>query len=263
MAQYSFGAGVLWGTPLSDSSGNAISNPTPVQFGVLQNVTLDITFENKMLYGSNQFPVAVGRGKGAVTGKAQAAQIFGRMWNSIFFGQTLTAGIINDVYATTGKAIPETPFTITVSSGAESATVTQIPDSGTWAADLGVLDANGLPMVRVASSPATGQYTVAAGVYVFASADAGKMVRISYQYTAVSTTASKSTIINQPMGYAPVFRCDLLLPYQGKNLIVTLPQCISTKLSIATKQDDFNIPEFDFSAFADSSGNILTYGTTD
>jgi hypothetical protein len=32
-------------------------------------------------------------------------------------------------------------------------------------ADLGVRDANGNPMTRVASAPATGQYSVTAGVY--------------------------------------------------------------------------------------------------
>lgn len=263
MAQYSFGAGILWGTPLSDSSGTAISNPTPVQFGALQDVSLDISFENKMLHGSNQFPIAVGRGKGKVSGKAKAAQISGRMWNSIFFGQTLNAGIVNDIYDTVGKAIPATPFTLTVSSTAADATHVQIPNSGTWSADLGVRNSSGLPMVRVASAPTTGQYSVSAGVYVFAAADTGNTVFIDYKYTATSTTATNSTIINQPMGYAPAFRCDLLLPYQGKNLIVSLPQCISTKLSIATKQDDFNIPEFDFEAFADSAGNVMAYGTSE
>jgi len=254
MAQFTFGSGVLWGTPLSDATGTAITNPTPIQFGTLQDCSVDISGDIKELYGQNQFAVAVGRGKAKITGKAKFAQINGSLLNSLFFGQTVTNGILSDVYDTTGAAIPATPFTITPTP----------PSSGTWTADLGVRDSTGLPMTRVASSPTTGQYSVSiAGLYTFAAADTGKTVFINYQYTATSTTATKSTVQNVLMGYAPTFKADLYMPYNGKSLIVTLPQCISTKLSFATKLDDFQISEMDFSAFADSAGNTITWATTD
>jgi len=35
---------------------------------------------------------------------------------------------------------------------------------------------------------------------------------------------------------------------------------VAQKLSLATKLDDFTIPEFDFLAFADASGNIGKIG---
>jgi len=255
MAQYSFGAGVLWGTPTLDAYGNAIAATaaTPVQFGVLQEVNLDVSFDNKMLYGQNQFPVAVGRGKGKISGSAKFAQINGLMLNSLFFGQTMANGIINDVYDTTGAAIPATPYAITPT----------VPGSGTWVRDLGVRNASGLPMTRVVSAPATGQYMVAAGVYTFAAADTGLTVFINYQYTATSLIAKKSTIINLPMGYAPAFTCDLFSPYAGKAVTITLPNCIGSKFTFATKQDDFIIPEFDFDAFADAAGNVMTYSTSE
>ena len=63
MTQNVFGAGVLWATPTTDAYGNTIANPTPVQFGIAQEVSVDVSFDTKMLYGQNQFPVAVGRGK--------------------------------------------------------------------------------------------------------------------------------------------------------------------------------------------------------
>jgi len=254
MSQFVFGSGILWGTPSTDAAGNAVANPTPVQFGTLQDVSVDISFENKTLHGQNQFAVAVGRGKGKITGKAKFAQMNGLLLNSLFFGQTMTAGIISDVYDTTGSAIPaSSPYTITPTA----------PSSGTWSADLGVRDATGLPMVRVASAPAAGQYSVAAGVYTFASADQGKTVFINYQYTASSTTAQKSTVQNVIMGYAPSFKVDLYTPFQGKSLILTLNNAISTKLTIATKLDDFAMPEFDFEGFADGSGQVMTYALTE
>lgn len=253
MAQMLFGSGILWGTPLTDASGNAISNPSPIQFGTLQEVSLDISFDTKLLYGQNQFPVAVGRGKGKISGKAKFAQVNGTLLNSLFFGQTMTAGIIGDVYDTTGAAIPTTPFTITPT----------VPSSGTWAYDLGVRNSSGLPMTRVASAPTTGQYSVAAGVYTFAAADTGLTVFINFQYTATSTSAKKSSVMNLPMGYAPSFQCDFSLPYNGKSKIWRLPNCIGSKLSFATKQDDFVVPDFDFEAFADAAGNVATWATTE
>jgi hypothetical protein len=252
MTQNVFGAGILWATPTYDASGNSISNPTPVQFGICQEISVDISFDTKMLYGQNQFPVAVGRGKGKVSGKVKFAQLNGLTLNNVVFGQTLASGIVSDVYDTTGTAIPGTPFTITPT----------VPNSGTWSQDLGVRNASGVHFTRVAASPATGQYSVAAGVYTFAAADTATTVYISYQYTATSTTAKKSTVLNLPMGYAPSFRCDIYMPYSGKSLILTLPNCIASKLAMATKLDDFMVPEIDFEAF-DSGTGIGTYALSE
>lgn len=246
MAQFGFGTGVLVGTATTDAAGTALATPTPAQFGVLQEASVDMSFDLKELYGSYQFPVAIGRGKGKIGGKAKWAQMNGLLINTLFFGQTLTSGELGEVIDQTGAAIPATPFTITPT----------VPNTGTWALDLGVLDANGVPMTRVVSAPATGQYSVAAGVYTFAPADTGKIVRISFQYTATSTTKKRMTISNQLMGSTPSFRSDLMIPFGGKQFVLTLPNCVSSKLSFGTKLDDFLVPEFDFSAFADASNNI-------
>jgi len=248
-----FGTGMLFGTPLTDAYGNAIANPTAVQFGTLQDVSSDFSFETKKLYGNLQFPVTAGRGKGTATFKAKAANLNGALLNNIFFGQTVSAGITSDVLDTTGALIPTTPFQITPT----------VPGSGTWSADLGVNNASGIPMTRVASAPTTGQYSVAAGVYTFATADTGLRVYISFQYTGTSTVAKKSTIQSLPMGYAPTFKADLYLPFQGKSMVLTLNSCLATKLSFATKLDDFMIPEFDFEAFSDGSQTLGSYALSE
>lgn len=275
MSQYLFGAGVLWATPIQDAFGNAISNPSPVNFGALQDVSLDISFDTKMLYGSNQFPLAVGRGKGKVSGKAKAARINGLTLNEVVFGQTLAGTGIADVFDTTGIAIPATPFQVTVSTAAGSATNVQLPaqtggitSTDTFGKFLSIRDAKGNPMVQVASAPATGQYSFTGSTLTFAAADTGLTVFIDYQYTYTVTAAASdvpriSTVQNVLMGYAPVFGVDLYIPYSGKQLTITLPNAISTKLSLATKLDDFTEPEFDFEAFADSTGRVIIYGTTE
>ena len=253
MPTFGFGAGALYGTPLTDFQGNAIANPTPVLFGTLQDVSVDISADVKELFGQNQFADAIGRGKAKITGKAKFARMNGLMINSLFFGQTVTSSILADVNDTTGALIPTTPFQITPT----------VPNSGTWAADLGVRNAVGNPMVRVASAPTTGQYSVAAGVYTFAAADTGLNVFISYQYTAASTVAKTGTINNVAMGAAPTFQCDLSDGYLGSGLTLTLYKCLATKIAFATKQDDFMIPELDFSAFSNAAGQVLKWGTSE
>ena len=278
MSQYLFGAGVLWGTPVTDAFGNTIANATPVNFGALQDVSLDISFDTKMLYGSNQFPLAIGRGKGKVSGKAKAAKINGLLWQSIVFGQPLAANNAQgtaDVYDTTGIAIPATPYQITVTTTAPSATNVQMPaqtggltSTDTFVKFLSIRDANNNPMVQVASAPATGQYSVSTHTLTFAAADTGTTVFIDYQYTYTVTANAADqpktqTVNNILMGYAPTFGCDLYIPYSGKQLTISLPSCISTKLSVATKLDDFTEPEFDFEAFANAANQVIVFGTTE
>jgi len=330
MATYGFGAGAVWGTPLTDAYGNAISNASPVLFGTLQEVSVDISGDNKELFGQFSFPDAVGRGKTKISGKAKFARLNGLLINSLFFGQTMTSSLLADNLDTTGTPIPAaSPYFINPTA----------PNAGTWAHDLGVRDWNGNPMVNVASAPATGQYSVAgpvasaagaqasfatnvmtvtvaptdgtkfavgqvitaagvtpgttivslgtgiggtgtynlsttpgtiaaeavsaSSVYQFAAADAGKTVFVSYQYTATSTTAKTSIVQNLLMGSAPTFRIDLTDGFNGKGASLSLFSCMASKLTLATKLDDFMVPEFDFSAFANAAGQVLQWGTSE
>lgn len=251
---YLFGSNIMWGTPLSDAGGAAVANPTPLIFGTLQDAEIDIKFELKQLHGQNQFAVAVGRGKGSISGKAKMADIRAGFLETIIFGVAGTSGITSMVYDTVGALVPTTPFAITPT----------VPSSGTWQADLGVINGvTGREMKRVASAPATGQYMVAAGVYTFAAADTGVLMYINYRYTATSTTARRISITNLPMGYAPSFRLDMYGPYQGKAAVLTLNSCMSEGIKLSSKNDDFTVPEMGFQAFADAGGVIGTMAFTE
>jgi len=251
MAQQLFGSGSIYATPLTDAAGAIITNPTPVKFLACQDITIDVGFDLKQLHGQNQMPLAVARGKGKVNVKAKFGQVNGTMFNNAFFGQTLSAGQDGYVQALVGTAIPATPFTITPTP----------PASGVWAADMGVRDANGTPMTRVASAPTTGQYSVAAGVYTFAAADTGLLVFIDYRYTV--TTGKSISIANQLLGSVPTVALDIVIPFQGKALTWRFPQAVAGKMAMATKLDDFTIPELDFDIFADSTGNVGTVGVAE
>lgn len=245
MPQFVFGPGNIYAIPLTTYDGTAITTPTPIQIGTMQGGSVDFSWDLKELYGQRQFPVAAGRGKGKIAGKATYAQFNAAAVNSLVFGQTLSSAlcaIVNDV---TGTAIPTTPFQITVTP----------PLSGTYLNDLGVV-MNGIAMTQVASAPTTGQYSHTAGAYTFAAADVGNTVFINYAYTAVAATAGDMTISNAFMGYAPTFSCSFSVNYNGKNGTIILNSCTSSKFSLATKLDDFAIPEFDFSGYADSNQKI-------
>lgn len=243
-----FGVGTLYGIPLTDASGAAIANPTPVQFGILQEVQLELSFDSKLLHGAYQLPVAFGRGKGKIEAKAKAADLTAQAYASLFFGNTVTAGIRSVVDNVAGT-VPGTPYQITPT----------VPSSGTWATDLGVrYSSTGIALTRVASGPAAGQYSVAAGVYTFAAADTAAAVLISYEYTATSTSQYQVPIANQLMGYAPSFQCQLSVPYNGKQKVIKLNNCVSSKLGLPFKNEDFSIDDFDFMALADASNNIGT-----
>ena len=104
---------------------------------------------------------------------------------------------------------------------------------------------------RVASAPAAGQYSlvVATGIYTFAAADTGKAIKISYEYSA-SAGGQIYTMTNETMGYTPSFTLLLQNGYDGKTMVCKLNRCVSGKLSVPLKSDDFAIYDFEAEAFA-------------
>lgn len=232
---FTFGSGSVWAVP----SG---ATATPVQFGTLQDVSTDFSFSNKELTGQYQFPVAVARGPGKITCKAKSASISALAFNTIFFGNIQTTGGLTT--ASQSATIPATPYQVTVTN------------SATFLDDLGVTySATGIALTKVASSPATGQYSVAAGVYTFAAADTTLGVVISYSYTIM--TGFQSTITNQLMGQAPTFTVVLNnANYGSQNFTLKLYSCVSSKLAMNFKNTDFMVPEFDFEAFANAANSI-------
>lgn len=254
MAQYSFGVGTMHATPLSDGSGNSILTPTPIELGVLQDNSVDISFDVKELYGSKQFAIDVARGKGKITGKAGVARLSGALFNSIMFGQTVATGTVDAVARSVTPTEIPAGGTVTVTA----------PNSGTFVADLGVTDAKAVQLTRVAGTPTTGQYAVdEAGEYTFATADAAKIVFINYRYSATVAGGKKSTVANLDMGEAPSFSLDLHTVYHGKILTLHLYKCISTKMSFSGKQDDYNIPSFEFQACQDDMGRVFDWNLSE
>lgn len=244
--EYHFGSGVLFGVPLLNLDGSTVTNPTPAPFGALQDVSVDISSSKKELYGMYQYPLAVARGTAKVDCKAKSAAFSAMLFNLIF-GENLNAGEI------------DTAFNESVTVGAgDTGTPTH---SAYEVLDLGVTNpTTGLPLTRVAGSAVAsmGQYAYGSGVYSFCGSWLSLAVDISYAYTSATAAGVNFTINNQLLGLAPYFKVRLYNSFEGKQMNLTLNKCVSTKLTLASKLEDFWIPEFDFSAMADDSQQVGT-----
>ena len=238
---YSFGSGVLIGTRTD------VVNATPVNFGLLQEVTIEETASVKELYGQYQRPIAQARGTIKTTGKAKVARISGLAFGNLFYGVSPLAGQLATAFAEAGAIAASAPYTVTAANAA-----TFVDDGGI------VYASSGLPLTKVASAPTSGQYAVAAGVYTFAAADAGKAVLLGYTYT-LANAGEKIAVQNQLLGTTPTFQALFTTTFQGQAVSLKMNVCTSTKLSFQTKLEDFVVPEFDFSCFADAGGNVMTW----
>ena len=170
------------------------SNVTPEPLGLVTDLSVNLKQSKVLVRGQKRWAVDSfdSEADGKVSCKFQS-------WGA----RTYAAAVSGGATSTGSKVgildeagtIPATPFVVTVANGA------------TFFEDLGVRDVNtGLAMLRVASAPATGQYSVneTTGAYTFAAADTGHAVRISYSYTAAAVGKTVK-ITNSLMGQSQQF----------------------------------------------------------
>lgn len=238
MAQFGFGAGS------AIAVDTAAATPTPLDFNALQEWGVSFSASTKEMFGSKQFALAVARGTAKITSKLKFGVLDGRTFNQLMFGGTFAVGqtaLLLKVAAT----IPTTPF--------------QVPAVNTTGfADLGVEDAStGIRFTRGAATAAS-VYTVSAGgIYTFNTADAGKAIRYSYQYT--TTGGNTATLSNPLLGSSSFFKLVLSTLQGGLRNTTILNANQANKLDYGTKIEDFMMPEMEASAFADSSDQIGLY----
>jgi len=179
------------------------TNPTPIRFGTVQDMSLAFKRKVEEIFGEGQLAEDISSGSMSVTGKITTAQTNARIASDALFGNAgSSTTLVQESDAESGTVSSSTPFTITVAN------------SATWTQDLGVMDvATGNRMVRVASSPvASVSYTVAAGVYTFASGDEGTQKKIWYLYT-VSSQGEQIALTNQKQGKLGLSGFVLVFPW--------------------------------------------------
>ena len=248
-----FGSGVLFGIP---TAGNLAPNPTPMQFGILQEISLEIKGDLKKLYGMLQAPLAKARGKLDITAKGKLASLDPMFYSQLYFGQATAAGVNRPVF-----------------NEAQAASSSVTPNQIEASKDLGVIVVAGtgfspgtqLTAYSGAYAPASGQYKFTPydsvgpvdASYEFNAADVSAGLAVLLSYTWPDTKGTTLHVANELMGYAPEFQALLYNDFRGSMFGVLLYSCVMGSLSIPTKQEDFWICDFDLDASCDVSGNLL------
>lgn len=240
--QVNFGVGNLTLIPPSGAA-----DPTPLVFGILQDVQLDYSSAKKTLFGQRQFAVAVADGEAKITGKAKFAQVKGGTLLAALAGSTTAAGETTEV-TDPSAPIPTTPYQITVVG------------SATYVEDLGVINAaTGAPLTQVPSGPVAGQYSHAAGVYTFASADNVSGISVKISYTKTVAAVGKTISLGNPlMGISTTYVLDLFndSPANSSKIYgVRLSAVVIPKLALMFKNTDFTMHDVDFEAIDDGTGS--------
>lgn len=240
-----FGPGILIARRLD------IANGTAINVGYAQELHIDLAGSTKQLYGQKQYALVAARGTIKSSGKFKSAVISGIALNALFFGGNLAAGGDQWVIDEAAAVPAATTYTVTVAGAA------------TFNSDLGVKYAlTGLPFQRVAAgAEALGKFSVneTTGVYTFAAADASAALLITYQ-KSLTGSGQSLTLLNQDIGFTPAFE---LFYYTNLNQPVAKPfvtriySCVSSKLSLGFKLEDFMMPELDFDIFANAAGQII------
>lgn len=229
-----FDAGFLCGT-------SPLGGP-PLRFGSLQEISVELDVELVRNRGNMQFGSVPTINNMAMKFIAKTAQISGLALHQLYFGSTPTAGsqgLVRDLVAT----VPASgPYTLTPA----------VPNSGTWAQDMGVqYSVSGIFLVPVSSAPAQGQYTVVAGVYTFNAADHGAALTLNFLFTQATGISINQT--NPWKGLAPQWQAVLVGQYNGQQIVWNLARCASENLKMLLPLNNFSIPQFQFQAYGDAS----------
>lgn len=223
------------------------ANPGSIRVATLQETSFDFKASNKELFGEMSFAEAVGRGNIKISGKSKSGRFNGALMNQMFFAQPDSS-----VLAQAKLMALDEPGTVA------SATVT-VANAANFVEDLGVqLASTGEPYTRVASAPAAKQYAVneATGVYAFNATENGSGLLFSYLHKSTASGAGTLKITNQLAGEAPTFRAIFSQKFQNQTLTLTLNALVAESLAFGFKAEDFSMPDFSFSAQADSAQSI-------
>lgn len=244
--QFWFDSGTLWARPLIDGRRVPQADLTPIRLGNLKGIELNIDMELNEARTTQQFKANMATGEKTIRGSASLGAFSARAINQLYFGEQAAAGarlIQNDDRST----LAGSPFEITPT----------VPQSGTWESDLGAcLTTDGTVLKRVAGSPGAGEYSVAAGVYTFNTAEDTKEVSISFVYDI--SGGEKLSVLNQHKDLAASFELILQGRYNDKQVTWILNKVVADAFSLPSSSESFLIQDFEFEAIADLNGVVGT-----
>jgi hypothetical protein len=225
-----------------------VANPTPIRALVPQSQSIDTKRKLESLYGENIFAEAVGAGETEITCKVEFGKSVASVMAQLISGDGSTTGSYLEADKEAGTVAAVSPYTYSAVNAAE------------WLFDLGVKNvATGAIYTCVASgSEVAGKsYSVAAGVYKFASGDEGVNVLVSYAYS--NTTAGVTvTLANQMQGPTGSFQGVHVFPWGAEQDMVVFNNCLASSSSLSAKKSGFGSTSLDYTVAVNSNGTVGT-----
>lgn len=249
--QLSFGPGAMWGERI-DLTGSGIG---PRQFGLMQDVTIDFDFTDKELYGQMQFPAAIARGQGKITGKAKIAQINGLLYSDIFWGLTPATGQFGVAQAEPAT-IPAATSPVTIATSAATA----IGDTLTFASTTGVVLGQAITDTTTPSVIPVGTYVVSFNATQVVMSNNVTGAGVGSGDSIDFSTTQTVTVTN-----AATYNDDLGVTYASGADAQTRFNRVASPVAAGQYSVDFSTGVYTFSAF-DASAAVLisyTYSITD
>lgn len=254
MALQQFGPGFCWVSGLGMSG-------TRTLLGNLKAVKLTMDPTIKTMRGSKQVAMYAGTTEFKFSGSAEFENLSTAILMASGLTQLASGGAAALSVVPTMDDVSQTITTNTMTiTGMTDCLMVRTPVA------LGVLPA-GSPMVKVASGPTTGQYSVSGAVITFAAADvtswAGAKPLVTW-LKAATTDLGKITLINAEMQQTPYLAIESLAVFDGKYRWHQWPRCIATKLPELDGKDDFAKNKLEFEVLADpNTGAIGTISLTE
>jgi|SRR5579871_1077577 len=232
------------------------TNPTPARPYLVQDQSLTFKREVKSIMGEKQLAADVSSGAMTVTGK-------------VTFGAT-NARIFSDQLFTDAASISAYVAEADNEVGTIASHIITAVNSAFWTRDLGVRNTtNGVRYACVAngSEVAGVSYSVASGVYTFASGETGTTFAISYLYTPASSLTAQSgtiTVANQIQGKVGASTAVMIFPWVNQAQVVetdilTLNLVLVSDHELSTKGSDYGKPTLSFEAACDANDNLGTF----
>jgi hypothetical protein len=219
-----------------------VASGSAYKCGDCQEINLDISEEEKLLYGAKKHPIMVAHGKAKIGLKLTFARLQGGV----------IAAVLGAAYSV-GRRIG----VIDEPSGVIAAGTFAVANP-TGFLNQALRDENGYPLSPVVGAPQAGQYQVsAAGAYTVHASANGKVYKASYSY-ADAVNGRTVALVNGLMGLAPQFAIGgYNTEPDGSKAGLYLYAVSLNKLGLAFKNEEFTMPSLDGTAYADAQDRVL------
>jgi hypothetical protein len=222
-------------------------NGTARRIGVLQDLSLNVDFDPKLLYGQNSIAISAAIANGKIEGKSKFAEFDANVIRDLSLARLDSGSVTKTLVVSEDmqNTVPGTPFEIAVASLTSDLGVFSVT-TGEW-----------LKAVTGAPAAAT-EYQVTTGLsgkYTFHSGAAAAVVKLNY-VKSHSTENGATQLVNSAMSAPLYFKMVAHRKFDNQAATVVLNKCFSPKLNLLSIKDDYSMPEFDFSAIDDPVNGI-------